>query len=513
MDELQRPRYTPEILVNALRQEPERPLMQLLDGPVLNVGQVHDRTSQFVKVLEALEVTKGDRIALLSSNLPEVIYICNAIQLVGAIYVPMHPLGGLADHQFIIEDSGVDILVFDAERHSERAEALGRALAKLRLIALGESGLGPNLCALADAHEPSPLIAPKVGPADVVRLGYSGGTTGKPKAMASTHRTGLATLQVMMAEWEWPSLPRVLVCTPLSHAGAALFIPTLLRGGSMLVIPAFDPVAVMAAIEKHKLNCVMLVPAMIYSLLDHPRFDDFDLSSLETVFYGASAISPMRLKEAIERIGPVFSQFYGQAEAPMSVCLLRKHEHDINDLQRLASCGRPVPWIDVALLDANNRPVSDGEPGELCIRGSLVMDGYRDAPELTAAAFDGGWLHSGDVAVRDPGGFLRIIDRVKDMIVTGGFNVYPREIEDVIAEHPAVAQVAVIGVRHPKWGEAITALVVERGGATVSADELTTLVSARKGAFQAPKRVIFVAEIPLTPVGKPDKKLLRRQYS
>jgi len=179
----------------------------------------------------------------------------------------------------------------------------------------------------------------------------------------------------------------------------------------------------------------------------------------------------------------------------------------------LASCGRPVPWIDVALLDADNQPVNDGEPGEICIRGSLVMDGYRDAPELTAAAFDGGWLHSGDVAIRDPGGYLRIIDRVKDMIITGGFNVYPREIEDVIAEHPAVAQVAVIGVGHPKWGEAVTALVVLRDGLSVSADELATLVSERKGGFQSPKRVIFVAEIPLTPVGKPDKKLLRLHYS
>ena len=425
----------------------------------------------------------------------------------------MHPLGGLGDHQFIVEDSGVDILVFDAERHSERAAALGRASTRLRLIALGDSSLGPDLCALADTHNPTPLIAPKVGPTDVIRLGYSGGTTGRPKAMASTHRTGLATLQVMMAEWEWPSHPRVLVCTPLSHAGAALFLPTLLRGGSMLVLPAFEPVAVMAAIEQHKLNCVMLVPAMIYALLDHPRFDEFDLSSLETVFYGASAISPVRLREAIERIGPVFSQFYGQAEAPMSVCLLRKHEHDVSNLQRLASCGRPVPWIDVALLDADNQPVNDGEPGEICIRGSLVMDGYRDAPELTAAAFDGGWLHSGDVAIRDPGGYLRIIDRVKDMIITGGFNVYPREIEDVIAEHPAVAQVAVIGVGHPKWGEAVTALVVLRDGLSVSADELATLVSERKGGFQSPKRVIFVAEIPLTPVGKPDKKLLRLHYS
>jgi fatty-acyl-CoA synthase len=286
----------------------------------------------------------------------------------------------------------------------------------------------------------------------------------------------------------------------------------LLRGGTMLVLPAFDPVAVMQAIQEHRINCVMLVPTMIYALLDHPRFGEFDLSSLETVFYGASAISPMRLKEAIERIGPVFSQFYGQAEAPMVVTVLRKAEHDVNDLRRLASCGRPVPWVHVELLDANNRPVADGEPGEICVRGPLVMDGYRDNPELTAQTFDGGWLHSGDVAVRDPGGYLRIVDRTKDMIVSGGFNIYPREIEDIIGLHPAVSQAAVIGVPHPKWGEAVTALIVLRPGQSAAAQELIALVTERKGAFQAPKYVRFIDSIPQTAVGKPDKKALRALY-
>jgi len=254
---------------------------------------------------------------------------------------------------------------------------------------------------------------------------------------------------------------------------------------------------------------MMLVPTMIYALLDHPRFDEFDLSSLETVFYGASAIAPARLKEAIERIGPVFQQFYGQAEAPMALTILRKAEHDVTDLRRLASCGRPTPWVNLALLDAAGQPVPDGEPGEICVRGPLVMDGYRDNDALNAETFRDGWLHTGDVAVRDPGGFLRIVDRTKDMIVTGGFNVYPREIEDIVGEHPAVAQVAVIGVPHPKWGEAVKAFVVLRPGMSADPAALTAVVAERKGSFQAPKAVEFVDAIPQTPVGKPDKKALR----
>ena len=511
-DDLHRPLYCADILINALNQDPTRPLLHLLDGPTLTVGQMRDAISQFAQVLRSLGVKAGTRVGLLSANKPEVLHTSHAVQVLAAIYIPLHPLGGLADHLHAVADAQVDILVFDAERFSERAAELARQSPALRLAAFGPSPLAEDLCLLADACKPERLVAPKVGPSDVMRLGYSGGTTGKPKSLASVQRVGLATLSIMMAEWEWPSPPRMLACTPLSHAGAALFLPTLLKNGTILVLPRFDPVAVMQAIQERRINCMMLVPTMIYALLDHPRFGEFDLSSLETVFYGASAISPTRLKEAIERIGPVFFQFYGQAECPMAITVMRKAEHDVSDLRRLASCGRPVPWVHVELLDSNSRPVPDGEPGEICVRGPLVMDGYRDNPELTAQAFAGDWLHTGDVAVRDPGGFLRIIDRTKDMVVTGGFNVYPREIEDILGEHPAVSQSAVIGVPHPKWGEAVKALVVLRAGQTVPAEDLIARVAQRKGSFQAPKSVEFIDTIPQTAVGKPDKKVLRAKY-
>jgi fatty-acyl-CoA synthase len=512
-DDLHRPLYVPDLLVNALSQDPTRPLLQLLGGPMLTVGQVRDETSQFVQALSSLGVKAGTRVGVLSANRPEVLHVGHAAQLLAAINIPMHPLSGVADHLHVITDAQIEILIFDATRYAERAAELAQRVPSLRLFAFGDSPLAENITKLAASFTPARLVAPRVGPHDVQRMGYSGGTTGKPKSLASVHRTGLVTLQIMMAEFEWPNPPRVLSCTPLSHAGAALFMPTLLKNGTMFVLPSFEPVAVMQAIQEHRINCMMLVPTMIYALLDHPRFGEFDLSSLETVLYGASAISPARLKEAIERIGPVFFQFYGQAEAPMGITVLRKSEHDVNDMRRLASCGRPVPWVYVELLDSNHRPVPDGEPGEICVRGPLVMDGYRDNSELTAEVFAGGWLHTGDVAVRDPGGFLRIIDRTKDMIVTGGFNVYPREIEDIIGQHPAVSQSAVIGVPHPKWGEAVKAVIVLRAGKTATADELIAMVTERKGSFQAPKVVQFIDAIPQTALGKPDKKALRALYS
>ena len=512
MSELHRPLYVPDLLVNALNQDPKRPLLQVLGGPMLTVGDMRNATSQFCQALQSFGLAKGARVGLLSANRPEVLHVSNAVQLLMAIYVPMHPLGGLNDHLHVVTDSAIDVLIFDAERYSERAAELAEQVPGLRLLAFGQSPLAEDLSASAQRFTPTQLIAPVVDGDDVMRLGYSGGTTGKPKALASVHRTGFQTLSIMISEWEWPCPPRFLSCTPLSHAGAAMFLPTLLKSGTMLVLPGFDPVQVLQTIQDYKINCVMLVPTMIYALLDHPRFGEFDLSSLETVFYGASAISPARLKEAIERIGPVFMQFYGQAEAPMAVTILRRSEHDVNNPLRLASCGRPVPWIHVALLDAKNQPVADGEPGEICVRGPLVMNGYRDSPELTAQAFAGGWLHSGDVAIRDADGFLRIVDRTKDMIVTGGFNVYPREVEDILAEHSAVSQVAVIGLPHEKWGEAVTALVVLREGQQVDAQELIDRVAQRKGSFQAPKIVKFIDAIPQTAVGKPDKKALRALY-
>jgi len=511
-DDLHRPLYLPDIIANALNQTPERPLLQIAGGPMLTVGDVRDATSQYIQALQSLGVGPDSRVATLSSNRPEVLHVAHAIQLLAAIAVPMHPLGGVADHTHVLTDGRVDVLVFDGSRFSERAAELKQRLPNLKLIAFGPSPFAEDLCKLAESFKPTRLSAPRVDGAKIARITYTGGTTGKPKAIPLPQRIPMVCLQIMLAEWEWPASPRVLSCSPLSHAGSAMIVPTLLKQGTIMIQPSFDPVKVMEAIQEYRINSMLVVPTMIYALLDHPRFHEFDLSSLETVFYGASAISPARLKEAIERIGPVFAQFYGQSEAPMGITYLRKAEHDVSDLRRLASCGRPVPWNRVELLDSHGQPVPDGEPGEICVQGPIVMDGYRDNPEATAETTRGGWLHTGDVAVRDAGGFLRIVDRTKDMIVSGGFNIYPREIEDILCEHPAVSQVAVIGVPHEKWGEAVKALIVPRPGERPKPEELVAMVSARKGSFQAPKLVEFIDAIPQTPVGKPDKKALRARF-
>ena len=221
-------------------------------------------------------------------------------------------------------------------------------------------------------------------------------------------------------------------------------------------------------IEEQRITATMLVPSMLYALMDHPDSRTRDLSSLETVYYGASAINPVRLQEAIERFGPIFAQYYGQSEAPMVISYLAKGDHD---KARLSSCGRPSAFLRTALLGEDGKPVPVGEPGEICVAGPLLAGGYWNLPEETAETFrDDGWMHTGDVAREDEDGFWFIVDRTKDMIVTGGFNVFPREVEDVVAEHPAVAQVGVIGVPDERWGEAVTAVVVLRAGHELTDD-------------------------------------------
>lgn len=509
--DLNRGVFLPDLLVWALRRDPDRPAI-FLGEDVLSVGGLSAEISRYGQAYAAQGISPGSGVAMLSINRPEVLFAIGAYMVSGCRNTPLHPLGSLDDHAYVLNDAAIDTLVFDPS-FAERAQQLRDRVPSLtRLLSFGPSEAGADLCSLAAGFEPRALVAPTVDPEDISAMAYTGGTTGAPKGVMNTYRGSAAMAQIMLTEWQWPDDLRHLVCTPLSHAGSAFVVPVLVRGGSVVVLPRFEARMVLEAIQRYRITSVMLVPSMIYALLDHPDFAETDLSSLQTVFYGASPMSPTRLQEAIGKMGRIFFQFYGQTEAPQSVCLLRKEEHDPDDLARLATCGRPVPWIHVALLDDNGNEVPQGQPGEICVRGPLVMKGYRNKPDETAAAFEHGWLHTGDVAREDEHGFFTIVDRKKDMIVSGGFNVFPREIEDVLSSHPAVASAAVIGVPNETWGEAVKAVVVLRAGASASPEELMALVKQRKGSHYAPKSVDFTDTIPLTAVGKPDKKILRARY-
>ncbi len=514
-DTMHEPPLLPHLIIDGLNRYDDKPCLYLGDS-IATYVQVRESTSQFVQALQSKGLGIGSRVAVISGNRPEVLYNLSAMQIAGCCGTALHPLGSADDHAYVLNDAEIDVLVYDASIFEARAKELKERCPGLKhLLGFGATEVGEDYTALAATFAPQPLVAPDVKAGDVGAIIYTGGTTGHPKGVLQTYRTAAYMTMVQMAEWEFPDELRMMIATPLSHAAAAFFVPTLQKGGCIYVPQGFNPELIFDMIKEHKINCTMMVPVMIYILMDSPAAADADMSSMETFFYGASPMSPARLREAIEKWGPIFYQFFGQSEAPMVLVNMKKSDHDLSKPERLSACGKPTPWMHFALLDENNQPVAPGEPGEICVRGPLVMKAYHKLPEQTEEAFAGGWMHTGDVGRFDDEGFLYIVDRTKDMIVTGGFNVFPREIEDVLSAHDAVSQVAVIGVPSEQWGEEVKAVIVLRPdveGSDNLAAELKGRVKEAKGSIQAPKSVDFVAAIPLTPVGKPDKKVLRAQY-
>ncbi|MBI3225615.1 MAG: AMP-binding protein [Mycolicibacterium cosmeticum] len=519
---LRHPIHSGHLTVGALKRNKNKPVLFLGDT-TLTGGQLAERISQYIQAFEALGAGTGAAVGLLSLNRPEVLMIIGAGQTQGYRRTALHPLGSLDDHAYVLSDAEVSTLVIDpTPAFVERALGLLAKVPSLtQILTIGPvpaelDGKATDLAAEAAKYQPRPLVAANLAPDHVGGLTYTGGTTGKPKGVIGTVQSITTMTTIQLAEWEWPEHPKFLMCTPLSHAGAAFFVPTIIKGGELVVLTKFDPAEVLRVIEEQKITATMLVPSMIYALMDHPDSHTRDLSSLETVYYGASAMNPVRLKEGIDRFGPIFAQYYGQSEAPMVITYLAKDDHDE---KRLTSCGKPTLFARVALLGDDGNPVPQGEVGEICVSGPLLSGGYWNLPEATADTFKNGWMHTGDLAREDEDGYYFIVDRTKDMIVTGGFNVFPREVEDVIAEHPAIAQVCVIGTPDEKWGEAVTAVVVLRPGADSSDDavaamtaEIQSAVKDRKGSVQSPKQIIVVDTVPVTALGKPDKKAVRAQF-
>ncbi len=496
-----------DLALLAFTRNHRRPAFEL-DGETWTYAQAADRTFRGARALIALGLSLGEGVAVLSANRPEVFCAATGAILVGARYTPLNPYASLADHAFVLTDAGVRILLYDPA-FRDRAVELGEHCPELRPLPLfGERG---SLEGLGAEQSNAPLITRR-DPEDIAVLAYTGGTTGQPKGVMLSHRAVVTNIVTALAEWQLPHSIRLLLASPLSHAAGALVLPTLLCGGTVYLHRKFDPARVLDTVQSERLTTLLGVPTMIYALLDELGHKSRDVSSLETFIYGSAPMNPARLQEALDRFGPVLMQHYAQTEAPMTLTMLRKEDHDLSRPHLLRSCGQPTLGARIALLGDDDVPVPTGQAAEICACGPLVMSGYWNRPRETQEALRGGWLRTGDIAHQDEEGYLYIVDRKKDVIITGGFNVYPREVEDVLCAHPAVAEAAIIGVPHDHWGEQVCAVIMRRSGSDVAAEELMNWVRDRKGAVQAPKQIEFVDRMPLTPVGKIDKAALRAPH-
>ena len=476
--------------------------------------QFSEHIARAVGVFKSLGLTRGDGVALLCGNRLEALTVQYAAVLMGLRYTALHPLASKDTHAAIVLDAEIKALVFDPGSVSYNVPELAESAPLLQhVLAFGSAAGSADLLHAMQAAVPESLTD-EARPGDTAFLYYTGGTTGVPKGVMLSHRSLLALTLLQASDWDLPKQQiHFLAVTPISHASGVILPTIFLKGGSVRITAGFSTTKFCDIVKREKVSMTFLVPTMIYALLDDPNIQPLDVQSLETIVYGAAPISPHRLARAIERFGGIFMQLYGQTEAPMCITTLRKSDHDVSRMDRLASCGLPSPLVQVRLFDGQMREMMPGQPGEICVRGPLVMDGYWHREEATREAFHDGWLHTGDVAVQSPDGYFTIVDRTKDMIISGGFNIYPTEVEDALLSHPEVSLCAVIGVADPKWGEAVIAYVVRRPDTSVDDVTLKAHVKAKRGAIWAPKTVYFVDAVPLTALGKIDRKMLRKLHA
>lgn len=486
----------------------------------MSYRELGDKAYRLASALSDRGLKKGDKVAFLMANCPEYILAEYALAKLGVARVPLAVLLGSEDHIYMMNHSEAAALIYHEKLTARVKEMIPRLETVKQLICVSDDpGRVPDdhlhLQSLISTSLPQPLQV-SVNESDLCGLYYTGGTTGRPKGVMLSHRAWVNSVLLETLELGIGRDEVFAYMTPLTHAGGVLLLPVLLQRGTCLILDHFDPKLFLEQVEKHEVTASFCVPTMIYVLLDYPDLKKYDTSSLRNIIYGAAAIAPERLRQAVTTFGPIFTQLYGQTEAPMMISALPRQEHVIADPEKekrvFSSCGRPTITTQFRLVDAEGKDVPRGEVGEIITRSINVMDGYYKNPEQTAKTLREGWLYTGDLARQDEEGFIYIVDRSKDMIISGGFNVYPREVEDVLFEHPAVKGVAVIGVPDDKWGEAVKAIVVLHAGQTATESELIEFVKARKGSVMAPKSVEFWDAIPLTNLGKLDKKKMREKY-
>ncbi|MBB4685771.1 acyl-CoA synthetase [Amycolatopsis jiangsuensis] len=476
-----------------------------LDGVSRSYGETVALAEAVARALRRSGVAPGDKVGILSANDPDAFTCVFGISRAGAVWCPINPRNAAGENAELLDLFDCSTLIYQPA-FDDLVGQIAPKLPKLTtLVRLGdgdERAVGFHDWLGAAQDDPSAAAAP---PDEVVALVGTGGTTGRPKGVMLTDRNLEVMSAIVLMSYPFAGRPVYLALAPLTHAAGVLCFPILASGGEVVIMAKPDVGRFLELVERHRVTHTFLPPTLIYMVLGHASLDSTDLSSLQCFWYGAAPMSTARLTEALDRIGPM-AQLFGQSEAPMMISTMSPAEHRRPDgtvhTGRLASAGRPSPLVTVAILDEQGVPVPRGERGEICVRGSLVMAGYYRNPEATAEASAHGWHHTGDIGFLDDEGYLHIVDRAKDMVITGGFNVYSAEVEQAVMAHDAIRDCAVIGLPDDKWGERVTAVVQLQPGTELDAAELIAFVKERIGSVKAPKQIEVWPELPRSAIGK-----------
>ncbi|MFK8850125.1 acyl-CoA synthetase [Streptomyces sp. Ac-502] len=499
--------YLTQGLHRALQQTPGSPLT-VYEGRVTTAARCADRTARLAAGMEALGVRPGFRVALLSLNSDRFHETLLATWWLGAAIVPLNTRWSAAEVEFALRHSGACVLFVDDACAVLASELKG---GKIAVVYCGDGIAPEGALFYEEMLEPTPINDSGTGGDAPAGIFYTGGTTGFPKGVVLSH-----TNLVSSALGSQATLPLVtpggscLHAAPMFHLAAlALWTAQLLVGGTHVILPAFTPQGVLRAVERHRVDSALLVPTMLQRLLEHPQRPHTDLSSLRRLVYGGSPIPESTLAEARAALpGVDLVQAYGMTELAPIATLLGPADHQRPDTAR--SCGRAAAHTQVRILAADGAEAARGQVGEVAVRGANVMLGYWNDPQQTSHAVREGWMHTGDSGWMDEHGYVTIVDRIKDMIISGGENVYSTEVENALLHHPAVAGCAVIGVPDATWGERVHAVVVLAGEGQTTADGLRAHCKELIAGYKCPKTVEFVSELPISPAGKVLKEHLRK---
>ena len=503
-----------DLLDHGLSREPTR---ECLRDPCQSYThrEVELASHRIAHAIRAAGIKRGARVGFFTPNCAQAMIAMIAVFRAGAVWLPVHPRNTLAENSEFLAGNNCELLFFHS-RTARESDHFMHAVPSLRArVCLDESlAQGEALLTWAAGY-PDHFRDESLAPDDIAWVKGTGGTTGRSKSVLINNRSAVT----LVASFNWclplPSGHVTLVAAPISHGAGTYALCALCNGGSVVLIDKAEPSAVLDAICAYGITTVFLPPTVIYGMLAHPAIRERKYPSLRYLIYSAAPMSPDRLAEAIEVFGPVLTQIYGQTEALAMLTVLRPEEHLVAGAggdKRLTSCGRATPFVKLGIMADDGHLLDTGEVGEIVVRSEMVMQGYRDDPEETARVSQFGWHHTGDVGMRDEAGFFYIVDRKKDMIISGGFNIFPSEIEQVLWKHPAVLDCAVVGAPDAKWGEAVTAVVELKPGQLVQGSELQQFCRDALGSLKTPKRVEIWPQLPRSSVGKVLRKDVRERF-